>query len=311
MNTSRHYSRRNFLGQATLAASGLVVAGQPAFAQSASNRPPISVFSKIYQELKLDFDQAAALTADAGLDGIDCPVRPGGEIEPAQAAEQMPRYADALKRREARMLLLTTAILSPATPYTTNILRTAAKLGVRYYRLGQVQLPKDEPGARKIAEVRAGLKELAQLNRDMGVTAIFQNHSPGTGRNRYLGGDLDELLEVVQGFNPEEIGVAFDLGHALVVHGREWKPRFEKLKPYVKVAYVKDAKIGGRFVHFGQGDFAASGWFTLLKDMGYKAPYSVHIEFDWSNPDKTRNRQALLNALIESRRVLEQWISAA
>ena len=46
------------------------------------SRPPLTVFSKVYQELKLSFEQAAALTADGGLDGIDCPVRGGGEIPP-------------------------------------------------------------------------------------------------------------------------------------------------------------------------------------------------------------------------------------
>ena len=40
--------------------------------------PPIVVFSKVYQTLKLDFVQAAAVTAEAGLAGVDCPVRPFG-----------------------------------------------------------------------------------------------------------------------------------------------------------------------------------------------------------------------------------------
>ena len=64
--------------------------------------PPVAVFSKLYQELKLNFEQSAEVTAEAGLDGIDCAVRDKGEIEPARAADEMPRYAEALgkHRRE-------------------------------------------------------------------------------------------------------------------------------------------------------------------------------------------------------------------
>ena len=58
---------------------------------------PIAVFSKVYQELKLDFKAAADLTAEAGLDGIDCPVRSGGEIEPEQAANWARYWRDVIR----------------------------------------------------------------------------------------------------------------------------------------------------------------------------------------------------------------------
>ncbi|MCX6898306.1 MAG: hypothetical protein NT105_06355 [Verrucomicrobia bacterium] len=39
------------------------------------------MFSKIYQTLKLDVDRAAGLTAESGLDGVNCPVRPGKDMK--------------------------------------------------------------------------------------------------------------------------------------------------------------------------------------------------------------------------------------
>jgi sugar phosphate isomerase/epimerase len=311
MNRMDSFSRRDFLARAALVCSSGALCGVslPSFAAEKFS-PPITVFSKIYQDLKLDFEQAADLTADAGLDGVDCPVRPGGEILPERAVDEMPRYAEALRKRKTGMLLLTTAILSPATPHTEDILRTAKKLGIRYYRLGSVQVPRDAQTSKQANEIKAQLKDLAALNKELGVTGLFQNHSPW-GKTQVVGGDLNELFDIVKDFDPNQIGVAFDLGHALLVHGDDWRPQLEKLKRFIKVAYVKDAKKGGRFVHFGQGDFAQTGYFTLLKQMGYNAPFSIHIEFDWSDQGRDKTRAALLRALKESAGVLREWVAKA
>ena len=133
-------SRRDFIARTVAASSTTALLGGGAlrsFAAEAS-APPIVVFSKVYQELKLDFDEAAAVTAEAGIDGIDCPVRPGGEILPAHVAQQLPEYAAALKKRSLQVPLLTTGITGISSPGTEVILRTAKQVGVQFYRLGFV-----------------------------------------------------------------------------------------------------------------------------------------------------------------------------
>src|SRR6516162_9208215 len=95
---AHQFSRRQFLQQTCMASAGIGICAanvQSALAGQASGSP-IVVFSKVYQELKLSFDDAAAVTAEAGLDGVDCPVRPGGEILPEHAAEELPRYVETL-----------------------------------------------------------------------------------------------------------------------------------------------------------------------------------------------------------------------
>ena len=302
-------SRRDFIAR-TLAASstaalcrGDVLLGRTE--ESASL--PIVVFSKVYQELELGFDAAAALTAEAGLNGIDCTVRPEGEILPEHAARELPQYAAALNKRGLQIPLLTTAIMSVSSPHAEEILRTAKKLGVQYYRLGFIDQQPGAPAGQQVREVKAQLKDLAALNKEIGIGAIFQNHSPA-GRS-YVGGDLSEMYDIVKDFDPAQIGVAFDIGHALVVHGDDWRRHFEKLKSHLRVAYVKDVTRGGRWVPFGQGDIASTGYFKLLKQMGYRAPVSMHIEFDWADGGKSKTRAALLKALQESARVLRRWLA--
>jgi len=160
-----------------------------------------------------------------------------------------------------------------------------------------------------VDQVGAQLKDLAALNKQIGIGAIFQNHSP-SGRS-YVGGDLAEMYDIVSDIDPAQIGVAFDIGHALVVHGDDWRRHFEKLKRHVKIAYVKDVTRAGRWVPFGEGDIAATGYFKLLKEMGYRAPVSMHLEFDWTDGGKSKTRPALVKAVRDSAQVLRRWLASA
>jgi len=279
-------------------------------ARAAEFAPPIVIFTKVCQTLNLGFADVAAVTAQAGLDGVDCPVRPGGEIEPQRAAEELERYAEVLKARRLSIPLLTTAITSPSSPHAEEILRTAKKVGVQFYRVGFIERETGAAGEKQLREVKAQFKDLASMNKQLGIGGLAQNHSPSG--HTYLGGDLSELEELVSGLDPAQMGIAFDIGHALIVHGEEWRSHFEKLKPYLKVAYVKDAKReGGRWVPFGQGDVGGTGYFKLLKEINYHAPISLHIEFDWTDKGKNKTREALVNSIKESATVLRGWLARA
>ena len=304
-------SRRDFIARTVAASSTVALCGGGALPILADGTPalPIVVFSKVYQELKLSFDDAAAVTAEARIDGIDCPVRPGGEVLPEHVTGELPQYASALRKRGLQMPLLTTAITSVASPHTVEILRTAKKLGVKFYRLGFIIRESNASASKQVREFKAQLKDLAALNKQVGIGAIVQNHSP-SGQT-YVGGDLTELYEIVKDFDPTQIGVAFDIGHALVVHGDGWRPHFEKLKPHLKIAYVKDVKREGRWVPFGTGDIGSTGYFKLLRELNYQAPVSLHIEFDWTDGGKAKTRAALVKALQESARVLRHWLASA
>lgn len=313
MNTglsTRTLSRREFIGRSLLGAGAISVSASAICSASAAEHwsPPVVVFSKVYQKLSLNFDDAAAVTAEAGLDGIEPPLRPDGEIVPERATEDLPRYVAAMHKRHLQVPLLTTAIVSTSSPHAEEILRTARKVGVQFYRLGFVDRQADPK--KQVSEFRAQLKDLAAMNKETGIGAVLENHSPA-GHGNFLGGDLTEMRELVSGFDPAQIGVAFDIGHAIIVHKENWRPHFEALKSHIKVAYVKDAKMTGRWVPFGEGDVGHLGYFKLLKEMNYHTPISMHIEYDWTEKGKVANREALVKALRESATVLRKWLAEA
>jgi sugar phosphate isomerase/epimerase len=304
MNAPRGLSRRDFLAQAGTAAAGIAVAG-PWLCAGAEGIPvPIVIFSKAYQPLKLSFEQAAEFTAESGLDGVDSPVRPDGEIKPERVADELPAYIEALRKRNLRMPYLTTAITATGSPEAETVLRTAKRLGVEQYRLGFITRVDNAGWPQQLREVRAHLKELAALNQEIGIGAVMQNHSPSG--HSYVGGNLDELFQVVDGFAPNQVGVAFDIAHAVNVHEQDWRSRFEKLRPHLKVVYVKDTNQEKRFVPLGQGRVGATGYFQLLKQIGYHAPISLHIEYDGAAQPQTR--PGLLKAVKDSLEVLRRWL---
>jgi sugar phosphate isomerase/epimerase len=315
-------SRRAFLenvSRATAAGALAAAVSNPRLLAGATFRPlpPLVVFSKLYQELKLDFEQSAEVTAEAGYNGIDCAVRPKGEIEPERAADEMPRYAEALGKHGTKMLLLATGISRVDSPHARDVLTTAKSLGIRYYRLDFFPRKANLAVEKQVDEIKAALKELAALNRELGVCAVFENHSAlGTkigGKSNsggYVGGDLTELHSIVKDFDPDQIAVAFDIGHAIIEHGDEWRKHFEALKDHVRIVYVKDAGRTARFVPFGEGEIAKTDFFRLLVAMNYAAPLCIHIEYPWA-PEGRKTQAGMIDMLKKNRLVVEQWWQAA
>ena len=302
-------SRRAFVRRIAAGSGALTMAGTAGLLCQAAEgiRVPVVLFSKAYQPLKLNFDDAAQFTAESGLDGVDPPVRSDGEIVPERVADQLPAYVEALRKRGLKMPYLTSGITSLSSAHAEQVLRTAGKLGVERYRLGFITRAEDTAWDKQLQEVRAHLKDLAALNKEIGIGAVIQNHSP-SGRT-YAGGNLVELAQIVDGFDPQQIGVAFDIAHAVNVHGTGWRPCFDQLKPHVKVVYVKDANADKKFVPLGQGEVGGTGYFKLLKQIGYHAPVSLHIEYEGGPTPQPTTRPALLKAVKDSLRVLRRWLA--
>src|SRR5687768_16235264 len=101
-----HIDRRQFL--ATLTAAIVGPRSGWAAERAAGVRFPVIAFSKPFQNL--DPEETAELIADIGYDGIECPVRKGGQILPERVEDDLPRMHDALMRRGRSLSLISTDI---------------------------------------------------------------------------------------------------------------------------------------------------------------------------------------------------------
>ena len=293
-------SRRKFLAVAALAGLGSRKMTQAA---KASSGHKICVFTKPFQTLT--YTQLAERIAAIGFDGIEAPIRDGGHIEPAAVEDELPKMVEALKTHGLEITVMTSSVNDVRDPLTERVLRTAAGLGVKRYRMKYFKYDMSKPVAKQLKEWRPMFRDLAAMNKEFGITGMYQNHS---GVN-YLGASLWDLLEVLDGINPAHIGVAYDIRHATVEGGTSWPLTFRAILPHLATVYFKDFEWGDKKpanVPLGEGRVDGPGFVNLLRKAKYNGPISLHEEYlSHKNPSLVPQH---LEAMEKDLKVLRGWL---
>jgi len=86
----------------------------------------------------------------------------------------------------------------------------------------------------------------------------------------------------LQGIDPSDIGVAYDIRHATAEGGMSWPTTFNMIEPLIDTVYVKDFewKEGQKpsNVPLGTGRIDPK-FFKLLAATGFSGPISLHEEY--------------------------------
>ena len=275
------------------------------------------VFSKPLAGPSLD--ETARRLAQMGIFGIDLTVRPGGHIEPAHADEALPRAAEELARHGVRIAQITTNITDAGDADTRPILDAAAKLGVPFYKLGYYSY-KEFGSLRTLrTEVAAKLRDLAQLNAEVGMQAGFHNHS-----NTFFGASLWDIDFVLQTISPEAIGLYFDPAHASIEGGSAgWKQGLDLLQERVVMLAVKDFEwvetggyAGGRRFHvqwcpLQNGNTAWPDVLGLLRGLNFSGPISLHSEYQGKNSWRDLSTNEVFEQTARDADVFRAWLRGA
>jgi sugar phosphate isomerase/epimerase len=290
--------------QAILAAASAVAATgmAPAAAERAPRRP-ICVFTKPFNSLS--FDELADRIAELGFDGIEAPIRKGGHVEPEAVEDELPKLVEALQKRDLEITVMASGVNNPDDPVEAKVLRTAAALGIRRYRMKYLQYDLKRSVVEQLNEWRPRLRDLAAANRDLGIRAVYQNHASG----KNLGAALWDLKYVLEGIPVDQIGVAYDIRHATVEGGMSWPITFNVIRPHVDTVYVKDFRwVGSRVqnVPLGEGQVNPK-FFTMLADSGFAGPISLHEEYlDHRKPELVPQHLAVIKKDLAT---LKGWLS--
>lgn len=272
-------------GTAVAATSTALRLGTPlapaAAAAEAAPAWPIIAFSKPFAQLSCD--ETADLVAEVGWDGIECPVRNGNSthIKPERVAEDLPRMVEALRKRGKELSVITTSVVQPDA-LGEKVLRTAAALGIRRARLGFVKYPADVSPAKRVAEFRAMLRDLAALTGELGIQAGYQNHSGSD----FVGAPLWDLWEAMKDLDPRHVGVCFDIGHATIEGGLSWPIQARLLADRFVAVFCKDfywdrQRPGQQLAWCPWGEGAIDRrFFTWLRQSGFHGPLCQHHEYD-------------------------------
>lgn len=297
-------SRRHFLAKGGAALAFALERPGPNLAQAGEpSRCPLIGFSKPFQTL--DPEQTAELVVTVGWDGIECPVRAKGQVEPERASEDLPKLAEALRRRQRDVYLVATDITSLKTPYADKVMRIMAGLGIKRLRLGSFTYPPDGPPAERLKEIAPALKDIADACRDLGLQAGFQNHSGA----RSVGAPVWDVYSMIQTLDPRHMGFCFDVGHATVEGGLSWPIEARLAEPFYTAVIAKDFywKKGAdgwkdTWCPLGEG-MVSRAFFDRLKKTAYRGPICQHHEYDLGD---VRQMTAHMRRDLK---VLKEWLA--
>ncbi|QJE98699.1 sugar phosphate isomerase/epimerase family protein [Luteolibacter luteus] len=294
--------RRNFIARTALAVSSSIAAPALAAESATAGSRPYFAFTKTLE--KLPFDELATKIAALGVAGLEAPIRKGGHIEPNEAGEKLPLFVEALKKHNLKLGILTTDIVK-ADKESEQLLRTAAGLGVKQYRLGPYFYDLKKPIAPQVANVAAALKDLAAMNKDIGMQAQFQNHR---GNNR-VGSPIWDVLEAMEGIDPAQLGLAFDFAHATVEGVNAWELNLRRAAPQVVAVYFKDYQLSGSEqtpCPLGEGAVGPRSAKVVKEILPPNTPISLHVEYIPDGKDRT---ERTLEAMKKDFATLDKWLA--
>ena len=293
--------RRELLIGSLLAGLATTSAGSTAMAKDAAKKVyRICAFEKFLQQLS--YDELADVIAELGFVGIEATVRNKGHVQPERVEEDLPKLVEALQKRQLEVTTMATDVLNPSQPLSEKVIRTAKGLGINTYRMGFYKYDLKKPILAQLDEIRPQVRELADFNRELGVTAFYQNHSGA----KYVGGTLWDMIGLLKGVPKEQIGLAFDIRHATIEAGLSWPVIYDVAKPHINSLYVKDFQWDGRktkHVPLGTGRVDPK-FFDLVKRDNFDGPISLHVEYLGKE-----GTQANIDALRRDLKVLKGWLN--
>jgi L-ribulose-5-phosphate 3-epimerase len=272
-------TRREFVqvtaaaGAASLLSARGVAGAEPGF------RGTLCFFSKHLP--KMDAPRLGRTLKGLGFAGVDLTVRPGGHIDPTRVALDLPPFVEGIRKEGLTVPMITTEILSDADPVARPTLETAAALGIPffkpgYYRYAFVDARKERDAA------AAKIRTVAALSARTGVHMGFHNHSG------YIGGNIWDVVEVIDSLDPKWAGYYFDVRHAVVEGGDGgWRTAFNLAAQRLPMIALKDfywekAAAGWRIKNcpMGEGMINWKAYFALLAKANFHGPVSLHLEYE-------------------------------
>lgn len=309
-------SRRDFIKKSIIAGSVLPFISEDLLAVPNGRRIiplQVHVFSKHLQFL--NYADLADAAAEIGFDGIDLTVRPNGHVLPDQVETDLPKAIEAIRKAGLSAKIMTTAVENANDSREKKVLETAAGLGISHYRMNWLKYPEEKDIPEAIRQFKKTVKDLSHLNRTLGLTGCYQNHS-----GNLAGASLWELWEILKDADQQYMGVQYDIRHAVVEGGLSWQNGLRLIHPQIKMLALKDfvwSKKNGSWiaedVPLGEGMVDLKTYFSLLKKFNIQVPLSLHFEYPLGGAEHGSSQISIDKKIIfaamkrDLRKVKELW----
>lgn len=263
-------------------------------AQPQTGRPPIGLVSRHVQWT--DLEGAIDVARRIGFDEIEWNVRAGAHILPERVEKDLPRAVDLTRKAGLEVRMITTSIQDARSPQAEAILATASGLGIKIYRGGQY-FRYDYAGdlTQQLEALKPRVATLAALNEKYGTTVAYHTHSS----RGIIGGNIWDFWTVLREFDPQLVGLNYDIGHATARGGLGWVDGAHVVAPMIRAAAIKDFRWtkghrdqdralrakepdavawGVDWQPLGEGMVDFPRFFTFLRKINFSGPINLHLE---------------------------------
>src|SRR6266496_756003 len=221
-----------------LLAAAPLVAGRGLSAQtgpgSASKQTRLCLVSRHLQWTNIE--EAVAVAAEAGCKAISWTVRQGAHMVPANVERDLPKAVDLTRKAGLETPMLITALNDGKSERAEAVLDTMRGVGIRYYRAAPFRYDYSGDLAQQIEALKPRIASLVKLNEKYGTTAMYHTHSAYGN----IGGGVWDLWLAVKDFDPQFVGLNYDLGHATIRGGTGWIETSHISHKFVHGLSVKD-----------------------------------------------------------------------
>ena len=247
----------------------------------------------------LTLPEVCKAAREAGFDGLDLTLRPGGHVLP-ENAEMGLAAATRIADSEGLVLgMATTGITDVSSPHAEQILASAAHYGIRRLKLGYWHYEPFGTAARQLDQARAALARIVELAKKYHVLPSVHVHS---GRIMANSGSLVYLL--LRDFMPGDVGAYVDPMHMTLEGGAAgWEIGLDLLAPWLSLVGMKNFRwmtIEGerravpRYTPLADGQVPMEQFVVYLKQLGYDGVVSLHSEYKGENSFRRLSTPELL-----------------
>lgn len=313
-------SRRSFLKSVSAFSAGVVLTGrQNLFAETvkpestAVSERKIHLFSKHLQWL--GYAEMAKMAKQIGFDGIDLTVRPDGHVLPENVNTDLPKAVNAIRNSGLIVDRITTAIIDPDDPFTVPILQKASELGIKNYRMGWLSYNPALSVKENLKLINGKLERLARLNKQFEIKGAYQNHA-----GELVGGAVWDMGLMLEGIDPEYLGIRYDIRHATVEGGLSWPVGLQFLADKINSLDLKDCiwkKTEDKWqpvnVPLGEGMVDFNRYFKILNQQNIAGDFTLHFEYELGGADTGAFRltvppEVVTSAMKRDLSVLRGWL---
>lgn len=265
----------------------------------------------------LSIREACRAAQQAGFDGLDLTLRPGGHVRPENAQQGLAAAHEIANEEGVEIVMVTTGITAADAPFAEQVM-SAAHFQHREFKLGYWRYEPFGTLARQLDDARRKLEGIVNLARRYHIRPCLHAHSGPILSNGPL------LYLLLKDFAPADVGAYVDTMHMSYEGGGSgWELMLDLLAPWVALAGVKnyvlrpaqrDAYGQQRFelkkAPLADGIAPLPQFFQRLKQIGYDGIVSLSSEYKGPGSFRPLSTPELLEQAAADLSYLKRLVAA-